>query len=568
MAYFTGSVVVDKTNTAGFGASGKAAMVAVYTGHNNTTSEENQCLSISTNYKTFNYYAGNPVLDISDPVFRDPEVFWDDKTGRWIMVVSRADKQWLEFYASSNLKSWQYLSQFGPVAARDGWWEVSGLAQLPVSGDFQTRKWVLFCGKGPNKIQYWVGNFDGTNFVMDAATQNFLTQGTGLEGKVYANFEGANYGSWVKTGSAFGSGPATGTLSGQQTVSGFLGAGLVNSYNGGDGSTGTLTSPSFTITNTCINFLIGGGNHPGQTCINLIVGGNVVKTATGQDSEILRWAGWDVSAWLGQSAQLQIVDNNTGGWGHICVDHILFSDVLRNYNLEHANWVDWGSDFYAARIYRDYDGVENCVTWMAWMGNWLYANSVPTSWGQGAESVARNIQLAPTPRGYEIIQQPIPRLKTLRGTLVKSGPRIVQNAAGIPGFTPVKNTYEVEAVFNVHDRFQNFGLNLCVAGTNKLVLGYNAATANVYLDRRACGNVGFNTNFPNVVSAPLESTGDTVKFHVLLDQSSIEVFVNDGERVLTSLIFPAATSLGFEVFSINGETTLRSFQAWPLSSIW
>ncbi len=564
MAYFSGSAVVDKNNTAGFGSPSNPAMVAIYTGHNNTTGEEDQRLSTSTNYTVFNHYSGNPVLDSPDPVFRDPEVFWDEQTSRWIMVVSRAEKRWLEFYASSNLKSWQYLSQFGPVAARDEWWEVAGLVRVPVSGDFQTKKWVLFCGKGPNKIQYWVGNFNGTNFVMDAATQNYITQGAGLEGSAFANFESSNYGSWTKTGSAFGSGPVIGPSG----ISGYLGSRLVNSYGSGDANTGTLTSPPFLITNTCINFLISGGNHPGQTCINLIVGGNVVKTATGQDSGIMRWAGWDVSAWQGQSAQLQIVDSHTGGWGHINVDHILLSDVLRNYNLEHANWVDWGSDFYAARVYRDYDGAEECVTWIAWMGNWRYANSVPTSWGKGAESIPRNIQLTPTPRGYEIVQQPIPRLKTLRGTPVKAGPRIIQNTNSIPGFAPTRNTYEVEAVFNVHSQSQNFGMNFCVAGTNKVVVGYDAKTSVVYLDRRASGNMSFSAEFPNIVYAPLKLTGDTIKFQVLLDQSSIEVFANDGERVLTSLIFPAANSLGFEVFSKNGETTLRTFQAWPLGSIW
>jgi hypothetical protein len=78
------------------------------------------------------------------------------------------------------------------------------------------------------------GNFDGTNFVMDVATQNFLTQGTGLEGNVYANFESSNYGSWTTTGSAFGSGPVIGPSG----ISGFLGSRLVNSYGSGDANTG------------------------------------------------------------------------------------------------------------------------------------------------------------------------------------------------------------------------------------------------------------------------------------------------------------------------------------------
>jgi sucrose-6-phosphate hydrolase SacC (GH32 family) len=146
-----------------------------------------------------------------------------------------------------------------------------------------------------------------------------------------ADFEGDSYGGWKTTGEAFGPGPARGTLPGQMEVTGYLGKGLVNSYYKGDGSTGTLTSPSFTIRRKYINFLIGGGMHPGRTCINLLVGGKVVRTATGPNgqpggSERLDWYSWDVRAFAGKEAIIQIVDQETGGWGHINIDHILQSD--------------------------------------------------------------------------------------------------------------------------------------------------------------------------------------------------------------------------------------------------
>src|SRR5262245_47420490 len=92
-----------------------------------------------------------------------------------------------------------------------------------------------------------------------------------------ADFEGDTYGDgWKTTGTAFGTGPARGTLPNQMPVTGFLGKGLVNSYLGGDDSTGTLTSPAFTIERQYINFLVGGGKYPGKTCVNLLVGGKVV----------------------------------------------------------------------------------------------------------------------------------------------------------------------------------------------------------------------------------------------------------------------------------------------------
>ncbi|HEV3143963.1 MAG TPA: glycoside hydrolase family 32 protein [Gemmataceae bacterium] len=146
-----------------------------------------------------------------------------------------------------------------------------------------------------------------------------------------ADFEGETFGDWKVTGAAFGPGPARGTLPNQMPVTGFLGKGLANSYHGGDDSTGTLTSPEFKIERPYINFLIGGGKYPGETCINLLLEGKVVRTATGPNdkpggSEQLDWQTWDVRDLIGKSVIIEIVDNRKGGWGHICVDHIVQSD--------------------------------------------------------------------------------------------------------------------------------------------------------------------------------------------------------------------------------------------------
>ncbi len=158
-----------------------------------------------------------------------------------------------------------------------------------------------------------------------------LAPATAQEDILIADFEGGSYGNWKVTGEAFGPGPARGTLPSQMDVTGFEGKRLVNSFYNGDDTTGTLTSPMFEIKRRYINFLIGGGKNPGETCINLLVGGKVARTATGPNdrpggSEELAWNSWDVTELLGQNAQIQIVDNSTGGWGHINVDHIIQSN--------------------------------------------------------------------------------------------------------------------------------------------------------------------------------------------------------------------------------------------------
>jgi fructan beta-fructosidase len=153
-----------------------------------------------------------------------------------------------------------------------------------------------------------------------------------------ADFEGDTYGEgWKTTGTAFGKGPAKGTLPNQMPVSGYLGKGLVNSFLGGDTATGTLTSPEFKIERKYINFLIGGGKHP-KTCINLLVDGKVVRTATGPNdkpggSEHLDWHTWDVSDLEGKGGVIEIIDDAQGGWGHINVDHIVMSDQKKQAEL-------------------------------------------------------------------------------------------------------------------------------------------------------------------------------------------------------------------------------------------
>jgi uncharacterized protein (DUF608 family) len=144
----------------------------------------------------------------------------------------------------------------------------------------------------------------------------------------FEDFE-QGYEKWTVTGTAFGREPAHGTLPNQQRVSGFLGGGLVNSYLGGDDPTGRLTSKPFKLERNFIRFLVGGGHHE-RTQIRLLVNGKVVRAASGKDNERLEAATWEVREFAGQEAQLEILDEQPGGWGHINVDEIVFSDQVAN----------------------------------------------------------------------------------------------------------------------------------------------------------------------------------------------------------------------------------------------
>lgn len=181
---FSGSAVVDKDNTAGFG---KDALIAIFTHHSHEIEEaktglhQNQSLAYSSDEgKTWKKYAGNPVLlnpGIWD--FRDPKVMWHEASQQWIMTL--ATKQCITFYGSPNLKEWKRLSEFGGgMGAHGGVWECPDLFSLSIEGQ---KKWVLIVSINPGApnggsgTQYFMGDFDGKNFVSDHQDARWLDYG-------------------------------------------------------------------------------------------------------------------------------------------------------------------------------------------------------------------------------------------------------------------------------------------------------------------------------------------------------------------------------------------------------
>jgi levanase/fructan beta-fructosidase len=186
-AIFSGSAVVDTHNTSGFGVGGVPPLVAVYTSAYSPSSplagRQAQSLAYSTDDgATWTKYAGNPVLDRASADFRDPKVFWYDSAagGYWVMVAVEALEQEVVLYKSADLKTWEYLSTFGPANATGGVWECPDLFELPVDGDTGNTRWVLVVNLSPGGIaggsggQYFLGTFDGVTF----RSETTVTEGT------------------------------------------------------------------------------------------------------------------------------------------------------------------------------------------------------------------------------------------------------------------------------------------------------------------------------------------------------------------------------------------------------
>jgi non-lysosomal glucosylceramidase len=217
---------------------------------------------------------------------------------------------------------------------------------------------------------------------------------------VLADFEGADYGDWKATGKAFGKAPVRGTLPSQQEVSGFVAKGLVNTYSGGDGPQGTLTSPGFTVSRKFINFLIGGGSHAGQTCINLLADGKVVRTATGKNDEKLEWYFWNVQEFEGKTAQIRIVDQHSGGWGHINIDQIELSDKPQSGLVGPVDQLpDYGSLVLA--LAKEAAPLQDVRRLLASLGGWATSLNAetniafPVTEKRSTALVAQPVQLAP-----------------------------------------------------------------------------------------------------------------------------------------------------------------------------
>ena len=162
---FSGSAVVDSSNTAGFG---KNAIVAMY-----TTAAENQTQSLAystDNGKTFTKYSDNPILTAKEPDFRDPRMIWNEATKEWNLVMATGQK--MNFYSSKDLKNWKYESSFGEgYGCHKGVWECPDLMQMA------NGKWVLLCNINPggpfggSATQYFIGQWDGHKFTCESSPE-------------------------------------------------------------------------------------------------------------------------------------------------------------------------------------------------------------------------------------------------------------------------------------------------------------------------------------------------------------------------------------------------------------
>ena len=179
---FSGSAVVDYTNSSGFGSLDNPPLVAIYTVHFNDESNQSQHIAYSLDEGlTWTKYADNPVLDLGMKDFRDPKVTWDAVNNHWLMTVAKPQEFKIAFFKSKDLKSWQHLSEFGPLGAVSGIWECPDLFMLTTPNG--QSKWVLIVSLNPGGItggsgtQYFIGDWDGQKFTTEQSETKWIDYG-------------------------------------------------------------------------------------------------------------------------------------------------------------------------------------------------------------------------------------------------------------------------------------------------------------------------------------------------------------------------------------------------------
>jgi fructan beta-fructosidase len=230
-------------------------------------------------------------------------------------------------------------------------------------------------------------------------------------------------------------------------------------------------------------------------------------------------------------------------------------------------WADYGKDFYATNSFNDMPTGDDRKIWMGWISNWLYAKDEPTVLWRGAQSIPRKLALRLIGGQMLMVQTPVHELQSLRGkpfhvkdvTVARSNSKLAR--AHVKG-----ECYEIEAELEPGDRGE-IGFRLRTSQGVATVVGIVPATSSLYVDRTESGDVSFSKDFSGRFSTLLNDT-KRVKLHIFVDRSSVEVFANDGEKVMTDRIYPPPASTGIEVYSTSKEGKVVSLKVWQLQSIW
>jgi levanbiose-producing levanase len=248
---------------------------------------------------------------------------------------------------------------------------------------------------------------------------------------------------------------------------------------------------------------------------------------------------------------------------------------------EQHQWLDAGSDFYAAVTWDDPRLPDNermaSRQAIGWMNNWTYARKLPTTdWQGGADSVVRDIRLKTIQGKPSMVSSPADALSVLEGaSQAVNDRRVTRDGAGeLP--VPESGAYRLDATLEraPDDDGSEALLKLASGGADFATIGYNFDEGNAFVSRAAVvpGVESLGPVFTDRRTASSPPRGgpeqgpETVELTVFVDYSSVEVFVNGGEQTFTSLVFPRDGRHTVSAATAGGSMALKSFRYTPLAT--
>ena len=229
--------------------------------------------------------------------------------------------------------------------------------------------------------------------------------------------------------------------------------------------------------------------------------------------------------------------------------------------------LDSGRDFYAAATWNNISMETGKTICIAWMNNWKYAERLPTSGWNGAMTIPRRLYLQSTETAFHIIQRPVEELKKLRGQLYSVSDTNINGInsylAAIP-IIDIKHEFILEISYNAGNVA---GVELFNKSHVELKIEYDDRIKNISIDRNTGNKTVPADEFYKLQEAWLNA-GGKLKLHVFLDSSSVEVFVNNGEAVMSSLFFPSCEEHFIRITGNSIGTNITLFNMWELKSIW
>jgi fructan beta-fructosidase len=231
------------------------------------------------------------------------------------------------------------------------------------------------------------------------------------------------------------------------------------------------------------------------------------------------------------------------------------------------SWADWGKDFYGTNAWNDIPDSDGRRIWIGWFSNWQYANKEPTELWRGAQSIPRVLTLRRYSDGLRLVQRPVEELERLRNKPFNFENANVEKAnKNLAARNANGEVYELEVELRP-EQATVIGLRLRWKRDDETLIGFDATKNEVFIDRTHSGETSFSPEFPGRRSAKLEKNS-SVKLHIFVDRSSVEIFANDGERVFSERIYPHPGSNNIEFYSNGSGGKIVSFKMWPLKTIW